>query len=165
MPLSVGAQRIFEFGSGFGYSAYWFSRAVGEGGQVICTDGDAKNQALAQAFLAAANRQEKMHFHVGMAQQIIAEIPGEFDLIYNDADKIDYPEIWQMAKKRLRSGGLYIADNVFWGGRVADISIAKDVAEGWTEAILRHNKEITEDAGFDYFFNPIRDGLIVARKK
>jgi len=87
-----------------------------------------------------------------------------FDICYNDVDKGDYPEVWHMAKKRIRPGGLYIADNVLWHGRVA-VEDYVDVVPGWTEAILEHNRLIFEDPEFDAFINPTRDGIIVARRK
>ena len=69
-----------------------------------------------------------------------------------------------MAKERIRPGGLYIADNVLWHGRVA-VERYVDIVPGWTEAILEHNTQIFNDPEFDAFINPTRDGVIVARKK
>ncbi|MDA1343755.1 MAG: O-methyltransferase [Proteobacteria bacterium] len=161
---SINAKRIFEFGSGYGYSAYWFARAVGEQGQVMCTDGDPLNKVKAEQFLSAANLWDRVDFHTGMAQTLFTQTDGVFDICYNDVDKGDYPEIWQMAKDRIRPGGLYIADNVLWHGRVA-MDEYEDVVPGWTEAIRKHNEQIFADSGFDTYINPTRDGVIVARKK
>ncbi len=167
MALSIGAKQIFEFGSGFGYSAYWFSLAVGENGKVICTEGDAKNVERAGAFLAEAGLTERVEYHCAWAQEHFKQTFQDFDLIYNDADKDAYPEIWQLARTRLRPGGLYIADNALWSGRVTlpseEVHESKGF-EGWTAAIRDHNRLIAEDSGFEFFINPIRDGLIVARK-
>ena len=107
----INAKRVFEFGSGYGYSAYWFARAVGADGSVICSDGDATNCERAEKYLSAAALWQRMEFRVGLAQDIFAQTAGLFDICYNDVDKSTYPEIWQMAKNRIRSGGLYIADN------------------------------------------------------
>lgn len=164
MARTVNAKRIFEFGSGYGYSAYWFARATGENGQVTCTDGDAQNKEKADHYLESAGLSERIDFRVGIAQDIFAQIEGEFDICYNDADKGDYPQIWQMARDRIRPGGLYIADNVLWHGRVA-VERYVDIVPGWTEAILEHNIQIFNDPEFDAFINPTRDGVIVARKK
>jgi caffeoyl-CoA O-methyltransferase len=164
MARTVNAKRIFEFGSGYGYSAYWFARAAGENGQVTCTDGDAQNKEKADHYLESAGLSERIDFRVGIAQDIFAQIEGEFDICYNDADKGDYPQIWQMARDRIRPGGLYIADNVLWHGRVA-VERYVDIVPGWTEAILEHNIQIFNDPEFDAFINPTRDGVIVARKK
>ena len=160
----IGAKHVFEFGSGYGYSAYWFARAVGEDGKVICSDGDSENRDCAEKFLSSAGLWDRVDFHVGMAQDIFARTDGFFDICYNDVDKGGYPEVWQMAKDRIRPGGLYIADNVLWHGRVAAETYT-DIVLGWTEAIVEHNQMIFNDPEFDAFINPTRDGVIVARRK
>ncbi|HNO75095.1 O-methyltransferase [Nitrosomonas mobilis] len=162
----INARRVFEFGSGYGYSAYWFARAVGEGGQVICADGNPQNQEPARQYLTNVNLWERIDFQIGFAQDIFMQTKGDFDICYNDADKGGYPDIWLMSKSRIRPGGLYIADNVLWHGRVvlAPGSFV-DVKPGWTEAIREHNHLIFNDPEFDAFINPTRDGVIVARRK
>lgn len=164
LARTVDAQRIFEFGSGYGYSAYWFAKAVGPEGLVICSDGDPLNQEKAGEYLGSAGLWDRVSFHVGLAQETFARTEGLFDICYNDVDKGDYPEVWQMARNRIRPGGLYIADNVLWHGRVA-VEDYVDVVPGWTEAILEHNRLIFTDPEFDAFINPTRDGVIVARRK
>ncbi len=164
MAKSVQAQRVFEFGSGYGYSAYWFARAVGATGKVLCSEADFLNKDRAECFLTAATLWDRVQFNVGMAQAIFSETQGLFDICYNDVDKGDYPEIWLMCKDRICPGGLYIADNVLWRGRVAAQHSA-DVFPGWTQAIRKHNELIFNDPEFDSFINPIRDGVLVARKK
>src|SRR5688500_7940499 len=164
LAKTIDAKRIFEFGSGYGYSAYWFAKAAGPDGQVICTDGDPKNKEKADQYLKSADIFERIDFRVGMAQEIFGKTEGLFDICYNDADKGDYPQIWRMAKDRVRPGGLYIADNVLWHGRVA-VERYVDIVPGWTEAILEHNSLIFKDKEFDAFINPTRDGVVVARKK
>jgi len=160
----INTKRVFEFGSGYGYSAYWFAKAVGATGQVICSEADLLNKKKAEAYLTAAGLWDRVDFHAGMAQDIFAQTEGLFDICYNDVDKGDYPEIWLMAKDRIREGGLYIADNVLWRGRVA-VEKYTDVFQGWTEAIRKHNELVFNDPDFDTFINPTRDGVIVARKK
>lgn len=159
----IGAKRVFEFGSGYGYSAYWFAKAVGERGRVICSDADARNFARAEHYLKTTNVWSRIDFCVGMAQEVFAQTEGLFDICYNDVDKVGYPEVWRMAKNRIRSGGLYIADNVLWHGRVA--TETSDAAAESTAAIMEHNQLIFDDPEFDAFINPTRDGVIVARKK
>lgn len=160
----INAKRVFEFGSGYGYSAYWFTRAVGADGEVICSDGDPQNKDKAEQYLTSVALWDRVDFHVGYAQAIFAQTSGLFDICYNDVDKGDYPAIWRMAKDRIRPGGLYIADNVLWHGRVA-VESYTDVVPGWTEAILEHNRLIFSDSDFDAFINPSRDGVVVARRK
>jgi caffeoyl-CoA O-methyltransferase len=164
LAKTVNAQRVFEFGSGYGYSAYWFARAVGPDGQVICTDDDPLNKVKAQLYLDSAGLWDRIDFRSGIAQEVFSRTDGLFDICYNDVDKNEYPEVWQMAKNRIRPGGLYIADNVLWHGRVA-VENYVDVFIGWTEAIIEHNQLIFNDPEFDAFINPTRDGVIVARKK
>jgi len=160
----INAERVFEFGSGFGYSAYWFAKAVGNNGCVICSDTDAANLKLAEKYLSTTDLWSRIKFNVGKAQVVFSQVDGLFDICYNDVDKGDYPEIWQMAKKRLRPGGLYIADNVLWHGRVVQENRVDSLSRS-TKSILKHNQLIFEDSEFDAFINPIRDGVIVARKK
>jgi caffeoyl-CoA O-methyltransferase len=163
MARSVSARRVFEFGSGFGYSAIWFARAVGPAGAVIGSDGDADNCRLARQFLASAGVAERVVIHHGMADRVFADTDGEFDVCYNDVDKGDYPRIWELARERVRPGGLYIADNALWYGKVT-MRAPRDFAPGWTEAIREHNAQIAADPDFDTFINPVRDGVIVARR-
>ncbi|WP_292994812.1 O-methyltransferase [Nitrosomonas sp.] len=160
----INAKRVFEFGSGYGYSAYWFARAVGADGCVICSDADATNRERAEKYLSAAALWQRIEFCVDRAQDVFARTDGLFDICYNDVDKGYYPEIWQMAKHRIRPGGLYIADNVLWHGRVA-MKNCQNVEYDSTEAIVEHNRLIFSDPDFDTFINPTRDGVIVARKK
>ncbi len=162
----INAKRVFEFGSGYGYSAYWFAQAVGSNGRVICSDSDAANRNRAETYLSTADLWQRTEFHVGQAQDIFEQTEGWFDICYNDVDKSAYPEIWKMAKQRIRSGGLYIADNALWHGRVAIKTCADMTAVSEsTAAIIEHNQMIFNDLDFDVFINPIRDGLLVARKK
>lgn len=165
MAAMIGARRVFEFGSGYGYSAWWFAQAVGPGqGEVYCTDGSQANRDLAEDYLRRAGVWDRVRFQVGLAQEIFKNTPGEFDVCYNDADKGDYPEIWRLARGRIRRGGLYIADNALWYGRVA-VENPVDIVPGWTEAIREHNRLIFEDLEFEAFINPIRDGVLVARRR
>ena len=161
---SINAQRVFEFGSGYGYSAYWFARAMGPEGTLICTDADEENRVLAENYLGKAELWRQVNFQVGVAQEVFVATEGEFDICYNDVDKGDYPEVWRLARERIRPGGFYIADNVLWHGRVA-VENPVDIVPGWTEAILEHNRLIFADPDFDAFINPVRDGVVVARKK
>ncbi len=162
MALALGARRVFELGSGFGYSAWWFTRAVGPEGTVWCTDGDASNRAMAEGFLTRAGRWDRVNYRTGYAQDILADTPGEFDIVYNDVGKLQYPETWLQAKDRIRPGGLYLCDNVLWSGRVAEAD-GKRTEE--TEAIQSHNRLVFADPDFDAFIYPVRDGLLAARKK
>jgi predicted O-methyltransferase YrrM len=157
LARAVGAQRVMELGSGFGYSAYWFARAVGRDGDVHCTDGDPANAAKAKKYLSRAELWDRVTYHVGDAVEQMGSIEGDFDVVYDDIDKHGYPAAWIAARDRIRVGGLYICDNVLWSGRVLDRDPDRD-----TTAILEHNRLIAEDERFVSTIVPTRDGVFVA---
>ena len=161
LARSVGAKRVFELGSGFGYSAYWFARAVGPSGEVHGTDGDPANEPKALDYLSRAGLAEAIRWHVGDAVTHLGAAPGEFDVVYNDIDKDGYPAAWMAARERIRVGGLYVCDNVLWSGRVA-VQDRDDPRPVYTQAILEHNRLIAEDDRFVSSIVPTRDGVFVA---
>ncbi|HET7928704.1 MAG TPA: O-methyltransferase [Actinomycetota bacterium] len=162
LARSVGAGRVFELGSGFGYSAYWFARAVGPGGEVHATDGDPANEAKALDYLSRAGLADPINWHVGDAVENLGAVEGEFDVVYNDIDKQGYPDAWRAARERIRVGGLYLCDNVLWSGQVADPEGDHGRDERTTDAILDHNRLIAEDERFVSSIVPTRDGVMVA---
>jgi caffeoyl-CoA O-methyltransferase len=162
LARSVGARRVFELGSGFGYSAYWFSRAVGPGGEVHATDGDPANERKALDYLARAGLAEPVRWHVGDAVENLGAVEGEFDVVYDDIDKEGYPDAWRAARERIRVGGLYVCDNVLWSGAVADPEGDHGRDARTTNAILEHNRLIADDERFVSTIVPTRDGVFVA---
>jgi len=156
---SISARRVVELGSGYGYSAYWFARAVGPGGEVVCTDTDPVNAELAEEYLTAAGLWDRVRYRVGDALAGLAAEPGEFDVIYCDVDKHGYPDCWRAARERIRVGGLWLCDNVIWSGRVAS---AEPDPSGWTDAIREHNRLVAEDDRYVGSIVPIRDGVQAA---
>jgi caffeoyl-CoA O-methyltransferase len=162
LARSVGAERVFELGSGFGYSAYWFSRAVGPGGEVHATDGDPANEPKALDYLSRAGLVDRIRWHVGDAVETLGAVEGEFDVVYNDIDKQGYPDAWRAARERIRVGGLYLCDNVLWSGAVADPSGDHGRDAKTTNAILEHNRMIADDERFASSIVPTRDGVFVA---
>lgn len=161
LARSIGAKRVLEMGSGYGYSAYWFARGVGEGGEVHMTEGDPDNQGLALDYLERAGFSDRVHSHVGNALNIIDELQGDFDIVFCDIDKGDYPAAWAKARERIRVGGLYLCDNVLWSGRVA-VEDPDDKRPEWTEAVKEHNSAIASDEGYRSTIVPTRDGVMVA---
>ena len=162
LARSIQAQRVFELGSGFGYSAYWFSRAVGPRGELHLSDGDPDNETRAMDYLTRAGLEAPVTYHVGDALEALATTEGEFDIVYCDLDKDGYPRAWEEARRRVRVGGLYLCDNMLWSGRVTGASKEPDVREGWTEAIDRTNREIASDDSWRATIVPTRDGVAVA---
>jgi caffeoyl-CoA O-methyltransferase len=157
---TAGARRIFEMGSGFGYSAYWFSRATGPGGEIHLTDTDPDNERMALEFLGRAGLGGPIRYHVGDAFEALERTSGEFDIVYCDIDKGDYPRAWDEGRKRVRIGGLYVCDNMLWSGRVTGEVEEDD--RGWTGAIGATNRAIFEDPDWRSTIVPLRDGVVVA---
>ncbi len=157
LARSLGARRVIELGSGFGYSGYWFSRAVGPDGELHLTDGDPGNERKAMDHLGRAGLDGPVRFHVGDAVSTLRSLPGEFDIAYNDIDKEGYPDAWREARERVRVGGLYVCDNVLWYGRVTG-----EGADDRTPAILEHNQLIADDDRYVSTIVPTRDGVMVA---
>jgi caffeoyl-CoA O-methyltransferase len=159
---SIGARRVMELGSGYGYSAYWFARAVGEAGEVVCTDGDPANAERAQQYLTQAGVWPRIRYRVGDALAGFAQESGEFDVVYCDVDKDGYPDCWRAARDRIRVGGLWLCDNVLWSGDVATGAERTGGLEGWTAAIDECNRLIAADDRYVGSINPVRDGVMVA---
>lgn len=162
LARSIGARRVFELGSGFGYSAYWFARATGPGGEVHCTDGDPANEPKALDYLGRAGLADRVRWHVGDAVTHLGAVEGELDVVYCDIDKEGYPDAWRAARERIRPGGLYLCDNVLWSGAVADPEGDHGRDRATTDAILEHNRLIAEDDRFVSSIVPTRDGVFVA---
>jgi predicted O-methyltransferase YrrM len=159
LARSIGARRMIELGSGFGYSGYWHSRAVGPAGELHLTDGDPANGTAARDYLSRAGLWDPVTYHVGDAVEALNTLDGEFDLVYDDIDKDGYPGAWRAACERIRVGGLYVCDNVLWSGRVPDDGEEPD---GVTDAIREHNALIAADERYVSTIVPTRDGVMVA---
>lgn len=157
--LAIQAKRVLELGSGYGYSAYWFAKAIGKDGTVICTDGSPTNAERAREYFRRGKLAGKMDFHVGDALKIMDELDGTFDIIFNDLDKHQYPKAFRKALPRLRKGGLLISDNVLWHGRVLDKKPDSDTA-----GILTYNRLIYSSKDLFTTILPIRDGVSVSIK-
>ena len=162
LARSIGARRVFELGSGYGYSAYWFARAVGGDGEVHCTDGDPANEQQAEGYLARVGAWERIRWHTGDAVANLAAVAGSFDVVYNDIDKEGYPDAWRAACDRVRVGGLYLCDNVIWSGRAYGANIDDENDRVTGSAVAEHNRLIAEDPRFVSSIVPTRDGLMVA---
>ena len=160
LAVISGAKNIFEMGSAVGYSTIWWARAVGESGRVIYTDGDRKNADEARGYFERAGLAGQITIKVGDALEILSEQKQVFDIIFCDVDKEDYPRAFRVALPKLRAGGLFVADNVLWSGKVAE-SNAPDAS---TRAIQEFNRLLYGSPGLFTTVLPIRDGLAVAVK-
>lgn len=155
----IGARRIFEMGSAIGYSTIWLARAVGPEGTVYYTDGDPKNAEEARGYFERAGLASRIQVRVGNSLELIAGVEGKFDLIFNDVDKHSYPEVFRLAVPRVRRGGLFISDNVFWSGRVA-----RKAEDENTRGIQEFNRLLYSSSEVFVTMLPLRDGVAVCRK-
>jgi caffeoyl-CoA O-methyltransferase len=160
LALISGAKKIFEMGSAIGYSTIWWARAVGEGGRVIYTDGDPKRADKARRYFERAGVSQRITVRVGDALEILSEEKEPYDIIFNDVDKVDYPRVFRLALARLKSGGLFITDNVLWSGK-----LRKPNLDDQAKAILEFNNLIYQSKDLFTTILPIRDGVAVCVKK
>jgi len=154
-----GAKRIFEMGSAIGYSAIWFAHAAGPRAEIYCTDGDPANAELARKNFEKAGVVDRIRFMTGEAIELIDTVEGEFDIILIDVYKHQYPAALKKSLSRLKSGGLVIADNVLWSGRVAEAP-----RDDRTRGILDFNRTIYTSPQLFPVIVPLRDGVAICRK-
>jgi predicted O-methyltransferase YrrM len=159
LAVMINAKSVFELGSGFGYSAYWFAKAVGEGGSVVYTDMSVENARAAEDFLERAGLRPRVDIRTGDAVRVLEESKGGFDIIFNDIDKEYYPLVVDAAYEKLRKGGIFITDNVLWSGRV----LSDDGSPG-TEGVREFTRLLLSKAGFFTAIIPLRDGVSVSLK-
>ncbi len=154
------ARRVFEMGSAIGYSTIWWARAVGEAGRVIYTDGDPKRADKARRYFERAGVSKQITVRVGDALEILSEQKEPYDIIFNDVDKTDYPRAFRLAVPRVKSGGLFITDNVLWKGELQQPN-----PDEQARAILEFNRLIYESTDLFTTILPLRDGVAVCVKK
>ena len=158
---SIGARRVIELGSGFGYSAYWFARAVGPEGSVICTEESDDLIRDAKGYLSRAGLWDRVTYELADGLKVLSDADEEFDVVYVDTHKFQYPEAWRLARTRIRVGGLYLCDNVFWRSMVPR-GEDDSVFPGWPDAIREHNRLVMDDPDWIAHLDPTRDGVLVA---
>jgi caffeoyl-CoA O-methyltransferase len=154
LARSSGATRVLELGSGFGYSAYWFAKALGKEGKVICTDGSLENESRAAEYFKRGRIADRIEYHVGDALKVSDSLEGEFDIIFIDIDKAQYPRAFRKSLPKLKKGGLLIADNVLWGGKILDKRPDKATA-----GIITFNRMLYSSKDLLTSIIPLRDGL------
>lgn len=157
LATGIGARHIFECGSGFGYSAFWFASALPADGRVVLSEGSAQNCTLARDFLARLGFAERVAIHNANALEVLEEKTGPFDVIFCDIDKRDYPRVYPFLHARLRKGGLFICDNMLWFGKVAGPDEDPD-----TRGVRELTRLLYADPGFLTTLLPIRDGVTVS---
>jgi caffeoyl-CoA O-methyltransferase len=156
----IRAQRVFELGSGFGYSTIWFAKAVRDngGGEVYHTVWDDELSRQARANVQEAGLSDIVRFQMSEAVAALRQAEGQFDIIFNDIDKHGYPDSIPVIKRFLRPGGVLIIDNMLWHGRAWD----KSNTDPSTEGVRKVTQMIRDDPDFISSLVPIRDGMITA---
>ncbi len=148
-----------EIGTFTGYASLCIAKGLPEGGVLHTIEVNPELAYICEKYFEKAMLAEKIIMHIGDARQIIPKIDGCFDLVFMDAAKFDYPTYFDLVIDRLNPGGLLIADNVLWDGKV----VAK-VMDADTMTIDAFNKKVHQDARVENVMLPVRDGVLVARK-
>lgn len=154
-----GAKRVLEIGTFSGYSALSMAEALPEDGELITCEYNERYEELARSFFEKSEERHKITLKMSPALQTLKELKGSFDLVFLDADKVNYPDYYTEILPMLKSGGLMIIDNVLWSGAVLEPDDEK------SEAIDRLNKMIKEDDTVEQVMLTVRDGLSLVRKR
>ncbi len=160
---AIGARRILEVGTLGGYSALWLLSLVSESAQLVTLEIDPDHEALAAEAFSSAGVTGRVDQRLGAAIDLLQDLAEEsaFDVVFLDADKVNYPRYLELCTPLLRSGGLLMADNVFWEGKVVDAAATDPDTVGMRE----FNRLLAADRRYDACMVPVRDGLAVARKR
>ena len=151
---------VLEIGTYLGYSALCFAEGLADGGKVITLDIQEDTNAVARSFVEKSEFNNCIEFHLGFATDIIQRLDETFDLVFIDADKPNYSNYYDLVFDKVRTGGFIIADNVLWSGQVLD-----DEKDENTQALHQYNQKILADDRVENILLPIRDGLMVSRKR
>ena len=159
ISFMVQPKQILEVGTFTGYSAICLCSGLQENGMLHTIDINEELQSMQKHYFEQAGVSEKITSYIGNALDIIPQIEGTFDLVFLDADKINYANYYDMVFEKVRQGGYIMADNVLWSGKILDDK--KDVD---TAALDAYNKKIQSDDRVQNILLPIRDGIMIARK-
>lgn len=162
LSLLVQPKNVLEIGTFTAYATLCLADGLADGGVVHTIEKDVILEDFILSTIEKYGYEDRIKLHLGNAMEIIDQIEGDFDLIFIDADKANYPAYFEKCVSRLRSGGLIIADNILWYGKV--VLPVKD-SDKETKAIKLFNETVSKDPRFDSLILPIRDGIMVARKK
>ncbi len=164
------ADRVFEFGSGFGYSAYWFARALPESGQVVLTEEDEEELDKAREYFARAGLTHLARFEEGDALDVIDRYHGPFDIVLIDHDKQRYRDAFERIRDRLPPGGVIVADNAISAGPMDTEGLMRAIIEGegaadlddMTDGVRRYLEVVRDDAAFTTVVLPIGSGIALS---
>lgn len=161
LVAASGGTRVLEVGTLGGYSAIWMGRSLARAGRLISLELNPDHAELARDFLARAGLSGSVEVRVGDARELLPMLGpnGSFDVVFLDADKEGYPEYAKEALRLLRPGGLLLADNAFWSGRVLE-----ETADDATGGIKAFNEHVARESRLIGTILPVGDGLAVAVK-
>jgi predicted O-methyltransferase YrrM len=155
---AVGAKRVLEVGTLGGYSAIWMARALPADGELLSIELEPDHAAFAARYIARAGFGERVKIRVGRALDVLPSLDGEvFDAVFLDADKEPLPTYLDWALRLVRPGGLIMADNALWGGKVIDPNIDDDA----TRAVREFNRRFATEPRLTGIVVPTHDGVAV----
>ncbi|MFY9607403.1 MAG: class I SAM-dependent methyltransferase [Blastocatellia bacterium] len=155
----TGARRILEIGMFTGYSALMMAEGLPEDGRIITCDVDPKAEAIARRYFAESPNGHKIEIRMGPALETIPTLGGPLDMVFIDADKGNYSNYYQAVLPLVRAGGLIVADNVLWSGRVLHPESPDD------HAIVAFDRLVQSDFRVENVCLTVRDGMMLAWKK
>jgi predicted O-methyltransferase YrrM len=159
----VKPHTILEIGTYTGYSAICLAEGLAQGGKLITIDVNAEREAMVNKYIQMAGMQAHIQHIIGDAYNIIKTLPHTFDLVFIDADKQNYPRYYELVMERLSPGGYLLIDNVLWSGKVIDDEALQKDKD--TQALHQLNETIQKDSRVENILLPVRDGLMLVRKK
>lgn len=152
-----GARRALEIGTFTGCSALHIADALPADGRLVTLDVDPQTGAIAQRAFEEAGLADRIERRLGPAAEILPTLEGTFDFVFIDADKVNYPTYWELVVPRVRPGGLIVADNVLWSGKVLEPRDASD------RALVAFNARVHADPRVEQVMLTVRDGVTLAR--
>ncbi|MHA6279803.1 O-methyltransferase [Salinimicrobium sp. CAU 1759] len=158
----INPQNILEMGTYTGYSALCLAEGIKSDGVLHTIDINEELMDLQKRYFDASPWKDQIVQHLGDATEIIPSLKEDFDLIFIDADKPNYPTYFQQIMKKLRPGGVILSDNVLWSGKVVEQVKQDDES---TKALLEYNRLLAEDERLETVMLPVRDGLTISRRK
>ncbi|MTI20406.1 O-methyltransferase [Fulvivirga sp. RKSG066] len=155
----IKPKTVLEIGTYTGYSAICMAEGLAEDGKLYTLDINEELEDMVRAYIEKAGFKEKIDYRIGNALDLIPDLKESFDLVFIDADKINYSNYYDLVIDKVNKGGFIIADNVLWSGKVVGDKIDKD-----TQALLDFNAKVHNDDRVENVLFPVRDGLMVLRK-
>ena len=158
----INPKKILEIGTFTGYSTLCLAEGLDKNGQIHTVDINEELYDLQRKYFKKSSFNNNITQHLGNALEIIPKLDHDFDLIFLDADKINYPKYLDVLIVRLKKGGVLLSDNVLWDGKVLNKISQKDKS---TKAIVEYNKMLNNRNDLDSVILPIRDGITISIKK